>query len=95
MGKEDRKWKSAITDTSKVCALELALLTLVPVAGLRSGAHLSPSTGRSLRQEIQEFRATFINGEIKASLSCMRLSLKEGKEKLSIFEQVSWHPPGF
>lgn len=39
--------------------------------------------------------AIFTSGEIKASLGCMRPSLKAGKEKLSPFEQVSWHPSGF
>lgn len=39
--------------------------------------------------------AIFTNGEIKASLGCMRPSLKAGKEKLSPFEQVSCHLPGF
>lgn len=95
MGEEDRTRKSVITDTSKLHALELALLTVVPVAGLKSDAHLSPSTQRSLRQENQEFIAIFTNGEIKASLGCMRPSLKAGKEKLSLFEQVSWCPPRF
>lgn len=71
MGKEDWTPKSAITDTSKVHTLELALLTLVPAAGLKSDARLSPSTQRSLRQENQEFMTTFINGEIKASLGCI------------------------
>lgn len=95
MGKEDRKHKSVITDTSKVCASELALLTLVPVAGLKSGAYLSPSTQRRLRHENQESMAILTNGEIRDSLGCMRLSLKAGKEELAIFEQGSWNPPGF
>lgn len=94
MSREDRTCKSAITDTSKGHVLELALLTLVPVAGPRSGAHLSLSTQRSLRQENQGFIAIFTNGEIKASLGCMRPHLKAGKEKLSPFEQVSQCPPG-
>lgn len=92
-GRKDHK--SVITDTRQVCASELALLTLVPVAGLKSGAYLSPSTQRRLRHENQEFMAIVTNGEIKASLGCMRLSLKAGKEELAIFEQGSWNPPGF
>lgn len=94
-GQGGKDHKSVITDTSKVCASELALLTLVPVAGLKSGAYLSPSAQRRLRHENQEFMAILTNGEIRDSLGCMRLSLKAGKEELAIFEQGSWNPPGF